>query len=598
MSEKKRMRGDGNDSHTGTGVAAGLHVDGIGLRLQGITPQQILDDQEWYRGLMLKHKALGFKRLNPTKQEHIDILRALYSGSVQEIVGIDRPLLYDLEGVPEEEIGFGEVMGITHDWIETSNQGVKEDPAQGIGGQTFIDKNWHIDSLAFKDKPAALTSMLMTLHTDLVQNDDTCVASLEYLYEIMPDEFKEKLQNVRLTHCNTGETHTHPALRTHPVTGITSLCFAIETFTDDPNIFLDQHVDRVQKKIDPEGQDGVDRLQVTAAFDADGNIIDMSDIRVWIMKQLKDERLRFTWRWDEGDLFIWDNRCLVHTFNSGFKVGERIFNRVEMGWEAPYYDPTENPQPKQYVKPEPYANTNETGTEEYDVREAPAIEDWATAPASQDHIPLVLTEGIYALPKYKHLVSDVTLFIIVKDEYSNIPDEITNLRERCEDPEFHVVKVPYDENHILIKKYARYWHPGEPVIGQIFLFSRNGDYSTSFTSVNDELMDSHTLWTDILGLLEERRDLRHAGHAWHYPDFMSYPSHMLRPYNWRNLSFEDYTNFDEEGPPKDFLTQFVIDQIFGCFNHYKTNEERKELIEDVRDYLDIMLEMNEHELGR
>ena len=80
---------------------------------------------------------------------------------------------------------------------------------------------------------------------------------------------------------------------------------------------------------------------------------------------------------------------------------------------------------------------------------------------------------------------------------------------------------------------------------------------------------------------------------------MDYPSHVDRPYHWQNLSFSSYTDFEnDEDVPKDFLVQFVMDTIFGCFNHYKTNEERKELIEDVRDYLNIMLEMNEHELGR
>ena len=589
LTKKKRMKGDGNDSHSGTGMAAGMFTDAMGLRLQGITPQQILDDQEWYRGLLLKHKAIGFKRLNPTREEHRDVLRALYSGEHEAIPGIDAP---QLNG---QEQGWGEVFDVTHDWIETSNQGVKED-----WGHTFIDKNWHIDGLAFRDDVPALTSMLMTRHTKLVENDDTCVASLEYLYEIMPDEFKEKLQDARLTHINTGQSRTHPALRTHPVTGVTSLCFAIETFSNDPKLFLENAVERVEQKIDPEGQDREDRLQVTGAVDVDGNVIDMGEIRQWVMDQLKDPRLRFTWRWDEGDLFVWDNRCLVHTFDSGFIVGERIFNRVEMGFEVPYYDPTKNPEPKQYERPQSPVNTNKTSSEEFDKSvEAPIAEDWATAPATQDHIPLVLTEGIYALPEYKYLANGVTLFVIVKDQYSSVPDEIMSLRERCEDPDFHVIKVPYEENHILIKKYARHWHPGEPLIGQIFLFTRNGDYSTSFTSISDELMDRDTLWTDVTSLLEQRRDLRHAGHAWHYPDFMSYPNHMLRPYHWRNLLFESYTDFDEkEGPPKDFLVQYAIDQIFGCFNHYKTNEERKELVEDVRDYLDIMLEMNEHELGR
>ena len=78
MNDPEKMRGDGKDAHSGTGVAAGLHLGRIGLRLQGITPQQILDDSEWYSYLLLKHQAIGFKRLNPTKEEHDAILLALY----------------------------------------------------------------------------------------------------------------------------------------------------------------------------------------------------------------------------------------------------------------------------------------------------------------------------------------------------------------------------------------------------------------------------------------------------------------------------------------------------------------------------------------
>ena len=78
---------------------------------------------------------------------------------------------------------------------------------------------------------------------------------------------------------------------------------------------------------------------------------------------------------------------------------------------------------------------------------------------------------------------------------------------------------------------------------------------------------------------------------------MSYPSHQERPFRWENLPFARYADFDGD-PPKDFLVQFAIDTIYGCFNHLDTDESRKEIVEDIRDFLNIMLEMNEHELGR
>ena len=132
----------------------------------------------------------------------------------------------------------------------------------------------------------------------------------------------------------------------------------------------------------------------------------------------------------------------------------------------------------------------------------------------------------------------------------------------------------------------------------MFLFTKNGDIARSYKSVDAPMFGGCAGQT--VGMLAARRDLRHAGHAWHYPDFMPYPSHQERPFRWENLSFakpSGYADFDGD-PPKDFLIQFAIDTIYACFNHLDTNDKRKEIIEDVRDFLTIMLEMNEHELGR
>jgi hypothetical protein len=41
-----------------------------------------------------------------------------------------------------------------------------------------------------------------------------------------------------------------------------------------------------------------------------------------------------------------------------------------------------------------------------------------------------------------------------------------------------------------------------------------------------------------------------------------------------------------------------MDQIYGCFNHFETDEERKYIIEEIRDFLDFILETEEYEIGR
>ena len=39
--DEPRELGDGNSSPSGTGVASGLHLGRLGLRIQGVTPEEI-----------------------------------------------------------------------------------------------------------------------------------------------------------------------------------------------------------------------------------------------------------------------------------------------------------------------------------------------------------------------------------------------------------------------------------------------------------------------------------------------------------------------------------------------------------------------------
>jgi len=573
--DRPRERGDGNDSPSGTGVASGLHLGRLGLRIQGVTPQEVLDDSDFYADLLIKHHAIGFKFLHPTVEEQVKILDSIYRGD---------------EDYPPSR---GNVINVDHSWMASTH------PLNTFEtSEDFIRGNWHVDN-PFLEYVPALQSMRMDVRTEAVRNDDTVVASLEYLYEIMPEHMREYLEDLEMVHSlgadsetNHGEdelTSIHygksvisPALRTHPVTGKVAFWFSPTECVP---------VGGTGERALLSGDTRWDTSRYTGHAHPR-----WQEVKEWMQNELRREDLRFRWSWDVGDLFIWDNRNLIHAFSPEFEFGERVFTRYEVGLDKPYYDPSARVVQKPTSSGNPPKGERPTATAEFDDSvNAPSMDDWANAVGNPDHIPLVLTKGIYALPEYEHLVNSVTLFVITKDAYSPIPDEVMEACSKIDDPDFRGIQVPYDPDHILISKYAKYWNPGIDPIGQIFLFTKNGDIARAYKSETDPFFLQ--AWEQIQGMLLARRDLRHAGHAWHYPDFMNYPSHKVRPYRWENLAFMDYAHFDED-PPNDFLVQFAIDTVFGCFNHLKTNEERKEIIEEIRDFLNLMLKMNEHEIGR
>jgi alpha-ketoglutarate-dependent taurine dioxygenase/cytochrome oxidase Cu insertion factor (SCO1/SenC/PrrC family) len=513
--------------------------------------------------------------LHPTIEEQKEILDSIYRGD---------------EDYPPSP---GNVINVDHSWMAATH------PLNRFENtEDFIMGNWHVDN-PFLEYTPALQSMRMDVRTETVRNDDTIVASLEYLYEIMPEHMKEYLEDLEVVHSLGADSETHhgedeltsihygksvisPALRTHPVTGKVAFWFS-------------------PTECVPVGGTGERALlSGDTRWDTSKYVGSAhprwQEVKVWMLNELRREDLRFRWSWDVGDLFIWDNRNLIHAFSPEFEFGERVFTRYEVGLDKPYYNPSARVVQEPIPLENPSRADHPTGTAEFDdPADAPSKDHWENAIGNPDHIPLVLTEGIYALPEYKHLVNSVTLFVITEDAHTPIPDEVMKACSEIDDPDFHVVQVPYDPDHMLVSKYAKYWNPGIDSIGQIFLFTKNGDVAKAYKSEADPffLQALH----QIDGMLLARRDLRHAGHAWHYPDFMNYPSHKVRPYRWENLAFMDYAHFDGD-PPNDFLVQFAIDTVFGCFNHLKTNEERKEIIEEIRDFLNLMLKMNEHEIGR
>lgn len=512
------------------GIAAGLHLGSLGFKVRGLKPMDIINDAEYFSEILVRNKVLGFIGLNPTPDEHKAIMQALYRG---------------------DEAPDAVVPGTLYDVAHESIWGVEDAPSEA-----FIARNWHLDN-PFNEYVPSYTSMHM--HTFTCRNDvgQTHFVSLSDLYIDCPAHIKAHLPDLQFLSATGAKSHNlqselfaHPALRTHPVTSETMLYWS-----------------------------GMNTEPVS-------EFAHFKELKDWVVQQLANPARRYTWYWKQGDLLVWDNRSVLHSFSSGWTREQRIFNRCEVGNEKPFFDPSH-----------PASTSADFG----DVVRRSGIESDKSAGPNPDHIPLVFTKGIYALPETSHLYQKITMFVYCED--NQLPDDVVRFIEVINHPNFHAVPVQPTDSDFL-KRFRRLLPDDVPLIGRKFIFTQNGDLEKAYSPDDDlftDQYDSLGRWPPVplvQSLLEIHPDLRHAGHAWHYPCWFDHQPLQFRPWDFRNLPFLDYIDFDGKEPPHDFLVQFAIDTVYGCFNHLESNEDRRKMIEDILDYMQYMLELSEHENDR
>ena len=214
----------------------------------------------------------------------------------------------------------------------------------------------------------------------------------------------------------------------------------------------------------------------------------------------------------------------------------------------------------------------------------------------------MFTKGIYGFPEYSHLFQKVTLFVYSSD--GSLSDDVIAFEKEINNEDFKIVAVTPSDNDKM-HRFSTSHLSDKQKLGQKFLFTQNGDLERTFLA--DEDLFRIEPYSDgrpapvplVKTLVEMHPDMRHAGHAWHYPCWFPHQRNLkFRPWDWHNLSFFEYEQFNGGPPPKDFLVQFAIDTVYGCFNHLETNEERKEIIESIIDYMQYMLELGEYERDR
>ena len=163
---------------------------------------------------------------------------------------------------------------------------------------------WHTDDSYF-EKPAKAT-LLQALHVPDT-GGQTRFINTRLAYERMPEAVRNNIAELEATHCYdtvrasaraqklTADERqktrdvVHPLIRTHEETGHQAIYF-------NPN-----RTDHITGKSRKESNEILDILYA------------------WLI----NEDFQYEHKWRRGDLLLWDNRCLLHSVNVDFPVGQR-----------------------------------------------------------------------------------------------------------------------------------------------------------------------------------------------------------------------------------------------------------------------------------
>ncbi|MGE0415419.1 MAG: TauD/TfdA dioxygenase family protein [Acetobacteraceae bacterium] len=180
---------------------------------------------------------------------------------------------------------------------------------KGDGKRLVAGANWHTDD-SFMAAPSALTALYGVIVPNV--GGDTEFANMYAAYEALPETMKRRLNGMKAIHMmkpdrpGIGRTRTiapeilaqrppstHPVVRTHPETGRKALYVSRN------------RIDHIVGMDRDEGHRLIDDLVAHAT----------------------QPRFVYRHKWQQGDLVIWDNRCLMHKANGDYPQGARRFMR-------------------------------------------------------------------------------------------------------------------------------------------------------------------------------------------------------------------------------------------------------------------------------
>jgi taurine dioxygenase len=257
------------------GVAAAWQIKrlapALGAEVRGVDLAQAGDAEvEALKALLCKHMVLFFPGQTVSVDEHVALGRRF--GPLEGHPNLKNPY------TPHTELF---ELAATH------------------GG---VADEWHTD-ITFRDEPALMSILHMVRCPET--GGDTMWSNLCQAYEELSAPMKEMLEGMTALHDALPHNHpeqmaVHPVIRRHPVTGAKAL-------------YVNEHFTRRLVEMNAEESEALLRF-----------------LTGWVQKP----RFTVRYRWAEGTLAMWDNRCTQHFVLNDFE-GERVIQRVTIMGDRP-----------------------------------------------------------------------------------------------------------------------------------------------------------------------------------------------------------------------------------------------------------------------
>ena len=274
--------------------AIGAQVDGVDLGLASV--DQALFEE--IRALLLQHKVLFLRNQNMSRSEHVAFAQRFGPLEDHPVAGSDpnHPGLVQIYKSPDKP----------NDRYENS---------------------WHTDA-TWREKPP-MGCVLRCIECPPV-GGDTMWANMALAYARLPDTIKSQVEGLRARHSIEATFGAampverrlalkaqfpdaeHPVVRTHPETG-EKVLFVNGFTTHFTNFHTASNV-RV----------GQDFTQGT------------SGLLQYLISQAAIPEYQVRWRWQAGDVAIWDNRCTQHYAVMDYAPCHRKMERTGIMGDTPY----------------------------------------------------------------------------------------------------------------------------------------------------------------------------------------------------------------------------------------------------------------------
>ena len=219
---------------------------------------------------------------------------------------------------PDEHIAFGRLFGEleSHPNLEFAGERPEFFELHAKGGRGAIADEWHSD-LTCQEQPSVIAILHMVKCPPV--GGDTMWANMYKAYEELTPPMREFCDGLSALHDAHPHNHPermaiHPVVRVHPVTGRRSL-------------FVNEHFTRRIVELNHE------ESEVLLRF-----------LTGWATKA----RFALRYRWSEGTIAMWDNRCTQHNVLNDFE-GERVIQRVTVMGDVP--EPAVAPRWKPCIQP-------------------------------------------------------------------------------------------------------------------------------------------------------------------------------------------------------------------------------------------------------